>query len=224
MNKGTRYLHPSATVDSQHPKVVEYARDHVAGLHEPTEQAVKLYYAIRDGFRYDPYTLQVSVEGLRASTTLDNGYGWCVAKAVLLAACCRAISVPARLGFADVKNHLSTERMRSSMGTEIFYWHGYTSIFLADTWVKATPAFNIELCEKFRIRPLDFDGREDSIYHTYNLDGDLHMEYVNLRGEFEDVPIEEMMETFREKYPELSEEWVQGATFDADVEREVVSR
>lgn len=57
----------------------------------------------------------------------------------------------------------SPARMREQMKTDVFYWHGYASIYLEGKWVKATPAFNIELCEKF-LRLLEFDGRTDSIH------------------------------------------------------------
>jgi transglutaminase-like putative cysteine protease len=172
-----------------------------AGEGSPVEVAVRLYYAVRDEIRYDPYTAELSVEGLRARRTLELGRGWCVSKAILLAAACRARGIPARLGFADVRNHLSTEKMRQRMQTDVFYWHGYTSIFLDQRWVKATPAFNIELCEKFRLRALDFDGREDSIYHPLDLEGNRHMEYLRYRGEHAEPPIEAMAATFREHYP-----------------------
>jgi hypothetical protein len=110
------------------------------------------------------------------------------------------MGIPARLGFADVRNHLSTARMRETMKTDVFYWHGYTAIYLDDIWVKATPAFNIELCERFRIQPLDFDGRSDSIYHPLDQNGNRHMEYLQYRGEFTDAPINQIIETFQREY------------------------
>jgi transglutaminase-like putative cysteine protease len=162
----------------------------------------------------------MTVPGLRASTTIEAGRGWCVPKAILLAACCRALGIPAKLGFADVKNHLSTERLRKTMGTDVFYWHGYTAIELDGKWVKATPAFNVELCEKFRLRPLEFDGREDSIYHPFDLEGQRHMEYVRDRGEYDDIPFDAMMATFHEHYgPSTQSEGFAG-DFDREVEEE----
>ena len=190
-----QYLEPTPTLDFDHPVVADFAARHGKGFSSKREQAVSLYYAVRDGIRYDPYQLDLSLEGFKASTTLKNGRGWCVTKALLLAACCRHQSNPARLGYADVRNHLSTARMRETMKTDIFYWHGYTSIYLDGKWVKATPAFNIELCEKFRLKPLDFDGLADSIYHPFDLDGNRHMEYLGYRGEFADVPIDLIIET-----------------------------
>lgn len=213
------YLSPTATVDSDNPLIIEFALRSSGDAGDTEARAVRLYYAVRDGIRYDPYTLDLSIQGLKASTTLSAGRGWCVSKAILLAACCRVLKIPARLGFADVRNHLTTARMRQVMKTDVFYYHGYTSIFLNGLWVKATPAFNIELCEKFRFRPLEFDGTADSIYHPYDLEGNLHMEYLRYRGEFADVPLTEMMETFRREY-QPDDSWKQGADFDSEVDRE----
>lgn len=180
---------------------MSYVEDVVAGVEEDTERAVAVYYAIRDGILYDPYSADISVAGLKATTVLEEKRGWCVSKAILLAACCRALGIPARLGYADVLNHLSTEKLRQRMKTNVFYWHGYTALYLDDRWVKATPAFNIELCEKFGLKPLEFNGRDDSIYHAFDQAGNRHMEYLHDRGQFLEPPIEAMRRTFDEYYP-----------------------
>ena len=180
---------------------MSYVEDVVAGVGEDTQRAVAVYYAIRDGILYDPYSADISVAGLKATTVLEERRGWCVSKAILLAACCRALGIPARLGYADVLNHLSTEKLRQRMKTNVFYWHGYTALYLDDRWVKATPAFNIELCEKFGLKPLEFNGRDDSIYHAFDQAGNRHMEYLHDRGQFLEPPIEAMRRTFDEYYP-----------------------
>ena len=105
------------------------------------------------------------------------------------------------------------------MQTNEFRWHGYTSILLDGQWRKATPAFNLSLCEKFRIRPLEFDGTTDSIYHPYDMDGREHMEYLRYRGEFIEVPIAEMSVEFARIYPRMMAAMTQG-NFDAEVARE----
>jgi transglutaminase-like putative cysteine protease len=215
----TPYCEASATVDSDNPAVIEFARRNIGSSLEPKAQAISLYYAVRDGIRYDPYALDLTINGLKASSTLSALRGWCVSKAILLAACCRVVNIPARIGFADVRNHLTTARMRALMKTDVFFWHGYTSIFLDGQWVKATPAFNIELCEKFRLRPLEFDGITDSIYHPFDLEGNMHMEYLRYRGEFADVPLNDMMDTFRREY-QPDDSWKQEADFDREVEME----
>jgi transglutaminase-like putative cysteine protease len=218
------FLNATPTLQSDHPAVLDYVGRHVNTDTPSREAAVKLYYAIRDDIRYDPYRVDLSVDGLSASTTLANEYGWCVPKAALLATCCRSVGIPARLGYADVRNHLSTERMRDNMQTEVFYWHGYTSIHLDGRWVKATPAFNLSLCEKFGLQPLEFDGREDSLFHEFDSEGKRHMEYLKDRGEFADVPLDEMAVTLRKEYPgffdaaDAGAEWA--GDFDRDVEEE----
>jgi transglutaminase-like putative cysteine protease len=221
-------LAPTATLDADHPVVHEFAASRSAGATSALERALRLYYAVRDEIRYDPYNASLTVDALRASATLAEGRGWCVSKAILLAAACRSVDIPARLGFADVRNHLSTARMREQMQTEVFYWHGYTSIWLENRkgearWVKATPAFNIELCEKFGFLPLEFDGEADSLYHPFDREGRKHMEYLNERGEFDDLPLEEIRSTFSERYAFLNPDVGRKSGFgpDANFERDV---
>jgi len=214
-------LCPTDLIDSDHPAVASFATSEARGSGD-RERAVALYYAVRDGFRYDPYRIDLAPAGMRASTVLAKGYGWCVPKATLLAAACRAVGIPARVGFADVRNHLSTERMRAIMQTDVFHWHGYTEIHLDARWVKATPAFNVELCDRFGLRPLEFDGRSDSLYHPFDREGRRHMEYVADRGSFDDVPLALMTAEFATLYPAWGAR-LQGAgdeQFLADVERE----
>ena len=219
-----QHLRATPLIDADHPAVQAFARQHAQGAGERA-RAVALVHAVRDGFRYDPYRIDLSPNGMRASTVLANGYGWCVPKATLLTAVARAAGIPARLGFADVRNHMSTERMRETMKTDLFIWHGYTELWLEGAWRKATPAFNIELCEKFGLLPLDFDGVHDSIYHAFDKAGNRHMEYVNERGAFDDLPLDRLVADFHATYPGwvpgdvLQSELTQG-DFLADVARE----
>ena len=217
-------LQPTTFIDSDHPAVRAFATEHAHGANE-RERAVALVYAVRDGFRYDPYRIDLSPVDMKASTVLANGYGWCVPKATLLAAVCRAAGIPARLGFADVRNHLSTERMRQTMKTDLFVWHGYTDIWIDGAWRKATPAFNLALCERFGLLPLEFDGQHDSIYHPFDRSGQRHMEYVHQRGSFDDLPLAQILKTFAEVYgnmlgSETRPSDLQKDDFLADVERE----
>lgn len=194
-------LQPTDLIDSDNPAVVAYAEKAAKGEADIKRRAINIYYAVRDDFRYDPYAVVMSEDHFRASACLERGYGFCITKAGLLAAAARAAGIPARLGFADVRNHLSTERMREQMGTDLFVYHGFTELFIDGKWVKATPAFNIELCEKFGVLPLEFDGETDSIFHPFTADGSQHMEYVNDRGSRDDMPFREISDSFREIYP-----------------------
>ena len=200
MGEQDRYLAPGRYIDSDHPAVREFAAAHVKGESD-IERAVSLYYAVRDGIRYNPFLDFTRDEAFRASSVLKLGVGFCVGKAALLAACARAAGIPARVGFADVKNHLTTPRLREVMGSDLFIYHGYTELLLEGKWVKATPAFNLALCQRFRVKPLEFDGREDSIFHPFDAENRRHMEYVNDRGNFADVPVEQIKRDFQAYYP-----------------------
>ena len=194
------YLAAGQFIDSDHPAVREFAASHARGESE-RERAVSLYYAVRDGIRYNPFLDFSQDDAYRASSTLERGEGFCVGKSALLAACARALGIPARVGFADVKNHLTTPRLRERMGTDLFIYHGYAELFLGGKWVKATPVFNDELCQRFRVKPLEFDGRNDSIFHPFDADDRRHMEYVKDHGAFADVPAERIQREFRAYYP-----------------------
>jgi transglutaminase-like putative cysteine protease len=196
------FLEPGVYVDSAHPAVVNFARRNASGNSE-RERAVSLYYAVRDAIRYNPFLDFSKESAYRASACLASGEGFCVGKAALLAACARAEGIAARVGFADVKNHLTTPALRERMGTDLFVYHGYSELLLEGNWVKATPAFNLELCKRFHVKPLDFDGREDSIFHPFDQQDRRHMEYLRDRGTHADVPVAEIMQAFREAYPVL---------------------
>jgi transglutaminase-like putative cysteine protease len=216
------YVQPGRFIDSDHPKVRAFARDAAAGASGTTDAAIRLYYAVRDQIRYDPYGIRLEPDEFIASRCLDRGAGFCITKAALLAAGARALGIPARVGYADVRNHLATEKLLERLGTDLFTYHGYTELWLEGQWVKATPAFNLSLCEKFRVLPLEFDGRTDSVFHPFDADGRKHMEYVKDRGTRADVPFEEIAENFRAVYPRMhGEPTGQGAEqFEAEAARE----
>ena len=214
------YRTPSDLIDSNHPKIQAYARQ-VAGGGSDRDKALRLYHAVRDGLRYDPYNTPMKREAYRASTTLGTGHGYCVNKAGLMAALCRVAGIPARVGYADVRNHMTTQRLSALMGSDTFYYHGYTEVWLGGRWVKATPAFNRELTEKFGLRPLDWDASSDSIYHPYDLSGRRHMEYLAYRGVFADIPFDEIRDAFRHYYPRMTRQQEQmplGGDFAAEAE------
>ena len=197
------YLHPADFIDSDAPAVAAFAARAGGDTGDPVGRAVRLYCAVRDDIVYTPYCDFSSPETFRASACAARGSGFCVAKAALLAAVARACRIPARVGFADVRNHLATARLRALMGGDVFVYHGYADLYLDGRWVKATPAFDRGLCERFGVQPLEFDGRADSLFHPYDAAGRRHMEYVRDRGTAIDVPAAEIMAAFRAFYPGL---------------------
>lgn len=203
-----RFVMPSRFVDSDSPEVQEFAaaalRDLPPGA-SSRDKAIRLFDAVRDGIRYDPYCFALDEDSYRASRIAGQEAAFCVPKAILLAACLRAAGIPAALGFADVRNHLNTPKLQELMGTDLFIYHGYVQLWLDGAPFKVTPAFNIELCERFGVKPLVFDGYHDALFHEYDEKNHRHMEYVNDRGLFFDAPMDEFLKAFSETYPALRE-------------------
>jgi transglutaminase-like putative cysteine protease len=205
------YLAPTVIIDSNHPRIQAHARA-VAGAdggRDPVAAAVRLYYDVRDGIWYDPYLPFYRPEHFRASTVLAKGRAFCIGKAGLLCALGRAIGIPSRLGFADVRNHLTTPQFLEFLGSDVFVFHGYTEFLLEGKWVKATPAFNAELCRRHRVAPLEFNGRDDSIFQPFNEDRCQFMEYVSDHGVFADIPHDRILAAMQTAYGEARvRQWI----------------
>jgi len=197
------YLEAGEFIDSGDADVRAFAGDQTSGAGDDVSRAVKLYYAVRDQILYDPYHFGEARSYFRASDCLRAKRGFCIPKAALLAAAARSVGIPARLGFADVRNHLSTKKLLELVGSDLFIWHSYTELFLDGQWLKATPAFNLSLCKRFGVCPLEFDGHEDSLFHEYDQGGRRHMEYLRQRGHYPDVPYQEVIADFKQAYPRL---------------------
>lgn len=204
------YLRPTEILDSGHPRVRAFAAAAANGLSDPVEKAVRLYYSVRHGIRYDPYVPFHRPEHYRASEVLARGRGYCVPKAALLCALGRSLGIPSRIGFADVRNHLATRELIETLGSNLFVYHGFTEFHLDGAWVRATPAFNRELCERHEIAPLEFNGREDSIFSEYNRKNRRFMEYVAYHGSFADVPLDRIIPAWEMEYgPDRVRQWME---------------
>ena len=197
------YLQPGRFIDSDHPEVIAFTERNRGASADLREQAVSLYYAVRDQVRYNPYTFSRDPQTLKASHALSAGESYCVPKALLLAACARHCGIPARIGLADVRNHLATPRLLALLRSEVFAMHGYTELYLAGRWVKATPAFNLALCRVFKVEPLAFDGLNDSVFHPCNQQGERYMEYLQDHGQFAELPLELFFSHLAACYPHL---------------------
>ncbi|MCD1627614.1 MAG: transglutaminase-like domain-containing protein [Alphaproteobacteria bacterium] len=203
-----RYVMPSHFVESDSLEVQGFVTSALRDLPVDAtnrDKAIRLFEAVRDDIRYDPYCFALDADSYRASRIAGAEAAFCVPKAILLAACLRAVGIPAALGFADVRNHLNTPKLQELMGTDLFIFHGYVQLWLGNEAYKVTPAFNMELCERFGVKPLVFDGYHDALFHEFDEQNHRHMEYVNDRGLYFDAPIDEFLKAFRETYPKLEE-------------------
>jgi transglutaminase-like putative cysteine protease len=194
------YLHAAFFIDSDQPAIIEFAEANISAGQDDIARAISLYLAVRDGITYDPYFIGPEKSYFRASDCLKNKRGFCIPKSALMVAACRVVGIPARIGFADVKNHLSTPKLDKLVGSNIYLWHSYAEIYLEGQWVKATPAFNKSLCERFGVHTLEFDGRQDSLFQEFDLSGHRHMDYINQHGHFSDVPYEIIVKEFAQHH------------------------
>jgi transglutaminase-like putative cysteine protease len=199
----TQFLTAGVYIDSDSPSVIAFAQQTVARIPDQHAAVLRLYSTVRDSIIYDPYVNFADPANYRASAVLAAARAFCIGKATLLAACARVIGVPARVGYADVRNHLTSRRLYEMIKTDTFMWHSYTELYLGGRWLKATPAFDRALCDRVGIKPLEFDGKSDSLFHEFDQAGRRHMEYLRDRGSFDDVPFETIKADFTKSYPGL---------------------
>ena len=194
------YLKPTPIIDCNSRSIQEKAKDLTKGQENTKDKAKSLFYFVRDEIKYNPYVPRYLAEHFCASSTLSRGEGYCVQKAVLLTALARATEIPARLGFAKIRNNLLPEKMLKWMGTNVLPFHGYAQLHIEGKWVKATPAFDLKMCRENRIIPVEFDGKNDAIFHSHNQDGKLHIEYLTDLGQYDDVPLDKIWEAMTQTY------------------------
>ena len=203
-------LKPGSIINSDNPVVIEYASEILGGEDlSAREKAVKLYLRVRDDIKYNPYLPFYKAEHYLASNIIKSGTGFCIPKAALLCAVARASGIPARIGFASVRNHLSTKQFLAYLGTDVIAYHGFSELWIDGKWVKATPAFNAELCLLHKVPPLEFDGIHDSIFHEFNGEQKKFMEYTAFHGVYHDVPVDNIVEEWKRIYGrERVETWI----------------
>ncbi|MDO6694667.1 transglutaminase family protein [Aliiglaciecola sp. 3_MG-2023] len=194
-----QYLCATEYFDYDDPQITSLFEQIKIG--SPKAMAIEIYYLVRDNYLYNPYCFVDGINSFRGSYCCEKNEGYCIPKASLMIALCRKAGIPARLGLADVKNHLATPKLLEMLGTDIFSMHGYVEVCIEGKWVKATPAFNRSLCEKMHSLPLEFNGEDDSIFQPFTEKGHKHMEYITDWGTFAELPVDFIMDNFNKHYP-----------------------
>ena len=201
------YLQPTYFLDFADSGITKFTQELIQGVGTDTEKAVRIYYAVRDGWRYNPYNIDLSHHALKASTIFHRKMkeGYCVEKACLMGAMCRAVGIPTRFFFCSVRNHIGVENLIKVLKTDVLVFHGGVEVFFDGKWVKATRAFNKELCRYLNVATLEFDGKEDSIFQQYDQEGHQFVEYVHDYGTFHDIPHDMFVWELRKAYPHFFE-------------------
>ena len=190
------YLKATSAIDCDSPDIIQQAKLLTESANSTKEKAVRLFYFVRDQIKYTPYNDYGKFEIYKASHTLNQKIGFCIPKAVLLTALARVSSIPARLGFAVLHNYLLPEDLLKLLGTNRIVYHGYSELFINDKWLKATPAFDIVLCEKHEFIPVEFNGIADAVFHPTDKSGRPHIRYEKIIGVYEDLPFDEIIDNF----------------------------
>jgi len=199
-----KYLKPTEYIESDHPDIIAFVQTYTNNDDNAITKAVKLFYAVRDQIHYDPYTFNLNPESLKASHAVKQEKSYCIPKAVLMTAVSRAANIPARMGFADLINHSMSGELKEILNTNRLVWHGYTELFLNDQWIKTTPAFNVKLCKRMNVPPVEFNGTDHAKFPSTDNAGNKHMEYCHYHGIFDDPPVDRIFTTMKAQYPILN--------------------
>ncbi|MCX5814762.1 MAG: transglutaminase family protein [Proteobacteria bacterium] len=184
------YLRPTKAIDSSNEAIIEKAVQLTSRCGSDSEKAMSLFNFVRDSIHYSVYMISTRFEDFMASTILTRGMGYCVQKAVLLAALGRAACIPSRLIFARIKNHKAPQELIAQTGLDVFPSHGYTQFLLGERWVSVTPAFDRDLCEKSGVPVVEFDGIHDAPLAPQDLAGNPYIEYIEKYEPRADLPFE----------------------------------
>lgn len=188
------FLMPTVTLDCDHPDIERTATDLIANCKDDTDKAVRLFYFVRDEIRYSPYMISVFLEDFKASRVLGWKKGYCVQKAVLLAAMGRTAGIPSRLVFAKIKNHLMPQHVLALTKTNILPRHGYTQFLLKGRWINLAPTFDKALSEKNDLPLVEFDGENHAVLPSLNRKGEPWIEYIEKFSPHADLPFDWIVE------------------------------
>ena len=194
MDRMKQYLIATDSIDCGKQSIKKKAENLTGGADNVVDKAVRIFYFVRDKIKYNPYLFTNVFKDFRASKILEKKEGFCIQKAVLLTALARASGIPARLRFADIRNHILNKKIMEFHQTSLLPYHGYNELYIRGKWTKAAPTFDLKLCEKHRIIPVEFDGINDATLHYRNLDGMLHIEYVQDHGYYYDLPFKKIID------------------------------
>ena len=160
------YLKPTEFIDSDNPDIVSKAEELTDGCADDKEKLGNIYYFVRD-FPYDILdSFRYLAEGKRqASDVLNNGKAFCMGKASMFAALCRASGIPSRIGFQQLHcpdKPFMNEEVAKIWGDRKLPWHSLGEAYLGGKWLKLDATIDKEFAaRKGRVYSQEFDGVHD---------------------------------------------------------------
>lgn len=208
MQDPSLYLRATPFIESDHLLIRKKAEEITRGIDHESDKAVGLFNFVRDKCHYNMYATTGNIEAYRASAILASGQGWCVQKAILLAALCRAVEIPCGLLLVSIRNHKSPPEAVELMQTNVFFPHMYNCLHLNGRWLKAAPTFDRDICERTGVSVVEFDGCNDAVLPDKDLKGHPFIEYLDDFGVYVDLPWDFILENSHRVYGELTKHWL----------------
>ena len=122
----TLFLKPMKNIDSNHPMIIQKARELTRNCRTDLERAKMLYEFVRDSYN------DHSSGSFKASDILVYGGNNCIRRSILLSALCRAVGIPARLHMLEFS--VSDYRFEDGRIGNLRSPHVVTGIFLNGVW------------------------------------------------------------------------------------------
>lgn len=192
-------------IDSDAETIRSAAEHCLKGANSAGERLRALFYLVRDEIAYTFSSPGLNLlsdpsEAFRASTTLARGSGMCIQKAALLCALARASGFRARLSFQALRDHRLPRELARLMGSDILVPHGLVSVELHGQWLRVDPSLNVDLCRRKGYLPTEFSETRPALLPSVDAHGRAHFEVLEDLGDFEEFPLEFVMQTFAERY------------------------
>lgn len=212
MGELLRHLDATGVIESGHPEIRALVARLSGSERDPCAIAQRLFEFVRDQIAYSVAIPFHRAEHYLATNTIQRGTGYCVQKAVALATLARAAGIPARLAFVDIRNHRASPHLVEMLGTNLFVYHSYPVLFLADRWVSVAPTFDQDTCAEHQFPLVCFDGRQDALLPPMDPQGRRFVEYVTHHGIMDDVPTDPLLAAWRAAYgDERVDTWIAAA-------------
>jgi transglutaminase-like putative cysteine protease len=188
-SQGSGALDPTFVIDSDHPDIVAKARELTEGLPTTSERARRLFYFVRDEITYNFAPVVRGKHDMVASRTLARGDGFCIQKAILLAALGRASHIPTRICFQAIRIHKLREEFVNLLGgSNIFPHHGLNAFYLEGRWIRLDATLDLALVTRKNYLPVEFSASSDALLPPTDRLGLPHFDIVHEHGCFNDLP------------------------------------
>ncbi len=182
-------LRPSYCIDSDNKAIIRKASALISSIRNAREKVRRIFRFVRDEIPYNFAPAVSNRSHFRASHTLELGTGFCMQKAALFAALCRASGIPARIGFQHIRDYMIAGGFLRLMGTNELSPHGMNAVYLNGRWVMADCTLDSGLANRKRYRLVDFDGARHALLPKTTRTGKPHFDILKQYGFYNDTPL-----------------------------------